>query len=244
MSRDDGFDRMDVATSIADDRKFRLLAKRHPELYPAAFTVYVGGLLAVSWRDGERLTLEEAWPALLPEDPAIGPALLEAGLVDEEMRIPWHAWEGWFGAASERRQGGRDRQRRYNAKRRSPADRQTDRQSGRQSRRNDDVTTTSLLRGKDTGTNGKSPDPWQGFDPRWDGLRAALIPRGWKLPPTGTVDDAKSQRGMWFRWLDSHPNTVLEIVADAPAEATSRDWSFYQLTAYVRAALNSGQAVA
>jgi len=150
MSRDDGFDRMDVATSIADDKKFRLLAKRHPELYSAAFTAYVGGLLAMSWRDGDRLTLEEAWPTAVPWDDAVADALHEANLVDDESRIPWHAWEGWFGAASERRRAGRERHARYNAKRRSPSDRpsdsQTDSPSVRQSRRGHDIATTSSPR--------------------------------------------------------------------------------------------------
>ena len=95
-----------------------------------------------------------------------------------------------------------------------------------------------------TATNGTSPDPWSGFDHRWDGLKASLVPRGWKLPPSGTIDDAKSQRGMWFRWLDASPNTVLEIVADAPADAVATNWSFYQLTAYVKAQLAKRQVAA
>jgi len=142
MSQSDGFDRMDVATSIADDRKFRQLGRRHPELLGAAGWAYVG-LLAASWREGQRLTLEEAWPVLLPDDPAVSAALLEAGLVDDDQRIPWHAWEGWFGAASERRRAGRERHVRYNRKRpsASPSVSQTDSPSG-----SHDNVTTSLRR--------------------------------------------------------------------------------------------------
>jgi hypothetical protein len=132
VSRGDGFDRMDVSTSIDDDPKFRALARRHPDLLAVAGWAYVG-LLARSWREGCRLTLEEGWPALLPFDPAGAAALVEVGLVDADTRIPPGPWSSWFSSASERRQQGRDRQRRADVKRGHT--RQTDsqdRQSGSQ----------------------------------------------------------------------------------------------------------------
>jgi len=112
-----GFDRMDVSTSVADDHKFRVLARRHPELYAPAFAGYVGGLLATCWREGERLTLEESWPPLLAWDPAAVAALVEVGLVDAETRIPELAFEKWYGSAAERRRLGRERQLRADQKR-------------------------------------------------------------------------------------------------------------------------------
>jgi hypothetical protein len=116
VSRDGGFDRMDVSTSLPDDRKFRALARRHPDLLAAAGWAYLG-LLAMSWREGERLTLEEGWPALLPYDEAAADALREARLVDDELRIPEHAWAAWYVVACERRRLGRDRQKRADIKR-------------------------------------------------------------------------------------------------------------------------------
>ena len=116
MSRDGGFDRMDVSTSLPDDRKFRALARRHPDLLAAAGWAYLG-LLAMSWREGERLTLEEGWPAPLPYDEAAADALREARLVDDELRIPEHAWAEWYVVACERRRLGRERQKRADIKR-------------------------------------------------------------------------------------------------------------------------------
>jgi hypothetical protein len=92
--RSDGFDRMDVSTSVDDDPKFRALGRRHPERLAVAGWAYIG-LLARSWREGERLTLEEGWPALLAFDQDAAEALREVGLVDGEWRLPERAWEAW-----------------------------------------------------------------------------------------------------------------------------------------------------
>ena len=128
---------MDVNTAIDDDPKFRTLARRHPDLFPVAFTAYVG-IMARSWLHGERLTAEEAWPPLLPYDFTVVDALCDVVLLDAETRIPSGAWERHFGAASERRRLGRERWTRYNEHRpsRSPPHppvtvRQTDSQSPR-----------------------------------------------------------------------------------------------------------------
>jgi hypothetical protein len=118
MSRSAGFDRMDVATSIVDDPKFRTLARVYAQRadYAIAVTAYVG-LLALSWREGERLTLEEGWPMLLPYEKRTADAMRAVGLVDEEFRIPEPAWQSWFGSASERRRLGREKQHRADVRR-------------------------------------------------------------------------------------------------------------------------------
>lgn len=114
--RSDGFERMDVSTSIDDDPKFRALARRHPETFATALAAYVG-LLARSWREGERLTLEEGWPALLQIDEKAICAMREVELVDDEDRLPQGAWTAWYGAAVERRRLGRERQHRADVRR-------------------------------------------------------------------------------------------------------------------------------
>jgi hypothetical protein len=117
MSRGEGFDRMDVNTSIDDDPKFRVMSRRYPALLATAGWAYVG-LLGHSWREGRRLTLEEGWPSLLPYDQATADAMVDVGLLDCDLFVPETTWESWFGNASERRRLGRDRQQRYDAKRR------------------------------------------------------------------------------------------------------------------------------
>lgn len=134
MSAAEGFERMDVSTAIDDDPKFRALARRHPEAFAVAFTAYVG-MMARSWRQGERLTAEEAWPPLLPYDPAAVTAMRDVLLLDDDARIPAGAWERHFGEAFERRRAGRERWSRYNEHRPSksppapPSDSQSDSQS-------------------------------------------------------------------------------------------------------------------
>ena len=114
--RSDGFDRMDVSTSLPDDQKFRALARRYPDKLAPAGWAYVS-LLALSWREAGRLSLDEGWPFGLPWDQEAADALLAVGLVDEEYRLPEKPWEAWFGTASERRRLGRERQHRADAKR-------------------------------------------------------------------------------------------------------------------------------
>ena len=85
--RSDGFDRMDVSTSLPDDPKFRALARRYPDKLAPAGWAYVS-LLALSWREAGRLSLDEGWPFGLPWDQEAADALLAVGLVDEEYRLP------------------------------------------------------------------------------------------------------------------------------------------------------------
>lgn len=118
MSRGEGFEHMDLATSICDDPKFKRLARLHPEHLPCAFMVYVA-TLAASWREGARVTVDDAWPALLPYEPASARALQEVGLVDSRLRVGARAWDQWFGPAQQRREVSRSRWQRANALRRA-----------------------------------------------------------------------------------------------------------------------------
>jgi hypothetical protein len=106
---------MDVDTSFHHDRKFKKLARFHPELVAEAIAAYMM-LLADSWREGERVTLEESW-ALFPFNPLVESALQEVGLIDDSARVAPQAWESWFGEAFGRVQKARERYRKADAKR-------------------------------------------------------------------------------------------------------------------------------
>ncbi len=120
MSREAGFSRADVDTSLLADPKVVHLARqlRDPHLVATATCMYVGLVLA-SWKAGERVTLEDAAPAwfLEPVD-KIRAALTAAELLDSEGRIPIHAWASWYEPAAERRRATVDRWTRANEKRR------------------------------------------------------------------------------------------------------------------------------
>jgi hypothetical protein len=98
MSRDGGFLRADLDTGIAHDPKFRRLARLHPKLAAVAFTGYVG-LLAESWRLGDRLTALDGWPEIIPWSEQAVRALVEVELLDSETRVPEQAWMAWYGVA-------------------------------------------------------------------------------------------------------------------------------------------------
>jgi hypothetical protein len=104
MSRD-GFAVADTDTAMMSDPKVLALARRlrDPVRTGAALALYDAVRLA-SWRHGCRLTLDETAPGwwLEPYDDLAG-ALVAAGLLDDERRIPAHAWESWYGPARDRR---------------------------------------------------------------------------------------------------------------------------------------------
>lgn len=102
MSRDDGFAIMDISTSVLDDPRFRKLARFAPDHVGAAVTGYVA-TLASSWKDGRRVSVDDAWPALLPFDSLAVDALKHVRLLDSTGRIPVKPWRGWFEAARARR---------------------------------------------------------------------------------------------------------------------------------------------
>jgi hypothetical protein len=103
--RPDGFNIMDVSTSIHDDPKFRRLARTHPGLYASAYTVYTA-VLAASWKMGERVPVDDAWPLLLPYDQAVVDALM-VELLDGEGRVPEHVWQAHYWPAYQRREARR-----------------------------------------------------------------------------------------------------------------------------------------
>lgn len=105
MSRGDGFPTADVDVRIMDDQKVVALARRLRDRNKtlAAIGLYVA-VLTKSWGAGHRLTVEEAAPVwdLEPVD-EIKADLQAVGLLDEEGRIPQHAWDSWYGPALDRR---------------------------------------------------------------------------------------------------------------------------------------------
>lgn len=116
MSREAGFDVMDVSTAIHHDPKFRRLAREEPALAAPGFTVYVS-TMAESWKAGERLSAEASWPAILPFDPAVVTALKRVRLLTAGGAVTPSAWREFFERARIRRDAARDRWRRANEKR-------------------------------------------------------------------------------------------------------------------------------
>lgn len=102
MSRYGGFPNADVDVGLLDDSKVRKLARRldDPAAINAAVVSFIAVLLA-SWEAGERVSSEEATPAWM-DRPEIKD-LVSVGLLDDDGRIPEHAWENWYRPAHERR---------------------------------------------------------------------------------------------------------------------------------------------
>ena len=138
MSQQPGFDVMDIDTSIANDPKFRRIHRTNADLVSTAFMAYVA-LLGESWKAAERVTIEDAWPALLPFDTRAVESMQTAGLIDSDGRIPSRAWRKRFAEANKRRIAARARWRRHNDKR------------GKSST-NNDATATDEPRGSDVDT--------------------------------------------------------------------------------------------
>lgn len=121
MSRGDGFDIADISSSIHEDVKFKRLARKYPALVATAFLAYVA-TLCESWRDGERVSIEDAWPvALVPYDPAVVEALVEFDLIHVGL-VERDSWEKWFGPAKRRRDVAREAGRKGNRLRWHPGD--------------------------------------------------------------------------------------------------------------------------
>lgn len=116
MSRDDGFAVMDVSTDYVNDPKWRKLYRAHPELLPVAFLAYTA-TMCESWKAGKRVSIDEAWPIVLPFDGAVVAALREASFLDRRGLIIPHSWDGWFGPANRRREAARAAGREGNATR-------------------------------------------------------------------------------------------------------------------------------
>lgn len=116
VSRDDGFAVMDVSSDIVNDPKVRKLYRHAPDHAGVAFIAYVA-TMGESWKQGRRMTIDDAWPAFLPFDKPAVEALVHVGLIDARGYVTAKAWRGWFEVALQRRSKSRDRWARYNAQR-------------------------------------------------------------------------------------------------------------------------------
>jgi hypothetical protein len=104
MTRERGFPRADVDTAIFSDAKVKRLARAvgDPTRTAAFFALYLSVVMQ-SWHEGERISLDDSAPAwwMDPLDDALA-ALVAAELLDDEGKIPQHAFENWFGPARRR----------------------------------------------------------------------------------------------------------------------------------------------
>jgi hypothetical protein len=116
VNRDDGFTVMDVSVDIVIDPKVRKLYRHAPDHAGAAFIAYVA-VVAESWREGRRVGIDDAWPAVIPFDRIAVDALYHVGLIDKKGCVRSKAWRNWFEKARARRFKSRERWARYNAKR-------------------------------------------------------------------------------------------------------------------------------
>lgn len=116
VSRDDGFAVMDVSADIVNDPKWRRLQRVAPDHWRDGFIAYVA-TLGESWKAGRRVTVDDAWPVLMPYNAAAVEAMTHVGLLDRGGRVSRKAWRQWFDIANERRRKSRDRWARYNATR-------------------------------------------------------------------------------------------------------------------------------
>lgn len=120
VSRDDGFAVMDVSVDIVNDPKIRKLYRHSPDHAGVGFLAYVA-VMGESWKAGHRVTIEDAWPAVLPFDPAVVDALVRVKLIDAKGFVSMKAWKSWFTPAESRREAARERWRRANEKRTNPS---------------------------------------------------------------------------------------------------------------------------
>lgn len=113
MSRDAGFPIADLDVGFLRDVKVRRLRSRIPERGSDATVLYLAVVLS-SWEEGDRLAVHEA-DSPVPATPDLVDALHAAGLLDDDGKVPVHAWEGWFRPAWERREKKRSGGQRGNA---------------------------------------------------------------------------------------------------------------------------------
>jgi hypothetical protein len=104
-----GFRTLDLDTMLPFDDKVLALQRAEPAAWGGFLGAYIL-LLADCWRVGKRLPYGAIARPGLPVDAT---PLVEVGLLDDDLCIPAHAWERWYGAAEERRAGSRDRSRKW-----------------------------------------------------------------------------------------------------------------------------------
>jgi len=104
MSRD-GFRVADADVNFYADPKVNALARRlRDPVRTAAYAALYDATVRASWQAGRRVTFDEALPAWWLDDPDDALANLRAvGLLDDEARIPEHAWASWYEVAAQRR---------------------------------------------------------------------------------------------------------------------------------------------
>lgn len=103
MSRDDGFSIADLDVGFLRDVKVRRLRLHLPEDDVAPTTLLYLALVLSSWEEGFRLSVMEA-DSPYPATAERIAALQACELIDDEQKIPAHAWRGWFYPAWDRRE--------------------------------------------------------------------------------------------------------------------------------------------
>ena len=114
MTRDAGFTHADVDVGLLDDPKMRQLIRSTDESLALRCAIGYIATLLTSWQRGAPVALEDAAPLWLTALDEVGEHLARVGLLGDDHQVPPKPWASWFGAAAARREGGRDRWRRWN----------------------------------------------------------------------------------------------------------------------------------
>lgn len=114
MGRDEGFAIADVASDYLDDSKVRNLWRRlAPDVGAMCEALVIReAVLLGSWREGRRVTVDDASPLWLPIREDLVEALVAVGLLDRTRRVPQRSWTSWFDPAVGRREARREAGRR------------------------------------------------------------------------------------------------------------------------------------
>ncbi len=105
MSRDDGFAVADMDSAYFDDAKMRDLWQRiHDTDRMARAVILHAATLLASWRQGERVTVNQAAPLWMIHDADCVADLKAVKMLDKAGRIPIGSWARWFGTAYGRRE--------------------------------------------------------------------------------------------------------------------------------------------
>lgn len=76
-------------------------------------------------------------------------------------------------------------------------------------------------RARDDGEISEKDEAWAAFvRPEWRQFREAWSDRGFRLPPSGDSDDAKTQRGVLWAIARDAPESLARWVAEAPGDST------------------------
>ena len=101
MARDH-LTRMDVDTRWLFTDHTRKLQTAHPDAWPIYWCAYQA-VLAESWWQVQRVTLEAAWSPVIPGTLEDAKAALQAAeLLDKAGKVTISAWKKWFEPALER----------------------------------------------------------------------------------------------------------------------------------------------